>query len=247
MNAIIEGPDLSAEREQNRRERPPSEPLWKSYYHVLYTLVFCALGILLPLSYVVDVRWAELLVIPGSFVAANFVEYVIHRWPMHRKYPGAEVMLKLHMVHHNYFYQDTYQINGFRDYAMIVFPPIVLNILAFGLAPLLGGAVWWLLGKNWALLFYATVMGYYLLMQFIHVACHLDASNKIVAIPGVHYLWKHHEIHHNKRFMAYLNFNFIVPIADFVFATNEQDAKNAQRRVEAAAVSRRAQNAGRVH
>lgn len=246
MNAMVQDPDLSVEREQNLRERPPSEPLWKSYYHVVYTLVFCSLGIYLPLLYLVDVRWGELLMIPASFVAANFVEYVIHRWPMHRKYPGAEVMLKLHMVHHNYFYQDTYQIDGFHDYAMIVFPPIVLNILAFGLAPVLGAAVWWVLGKNSALLFYATVMGYYFLMQVIHVACHLDARNGLLEVPGLRYLWKHHEIHHNKRFMAYLNFNFIVPIADFVFATSEQDSENAQCRVDAQVAKRRSETGGRL-
>lgn len=221
-NNINQGVDVASEQARNVRERPPTPPLWQSYWHVIYTLLFCGFGIAIALRYTSGIRPIEYLIVPGSFVAANFVEYFIHRWPMHRKYPGAKVMLRLHMVHHNYFYQDTYRIQGFRDYAMIVFPPVVLNILAFGLAPLIAVVVWWLLGKNPALLFYASVMGYYLLMQLIHVLCHLDEGNAAANIPGIRYLWIHHNIHHNKRYMTKVNFNFIVPLADMVMGTSAQ-------------------------
>lgn len=214
---------ILSESEMSRRERPLTPPRWHSYYHVTYTLVFCVIGILVPVIYLRDMRPIELLIIPITFAVANFVEYGIHRWPMHRKYPGSEVMLRLHMVHHNYFYEDTYRIEGFNDYAMIVFPPVVLNILAFGLAPILAVATWSLLGMNSALLFYASVMGYYLLMQLIHVLCHVDERSGIAELPGIRYLWVHHKIHHSKRCMTKVNFNFIVPLADLVIGTSTQD------------------------
>ena len=221
--------DPESKRARNIRERPPTPPLWHSYFHVVYTLVFCVVGMSIALYYTNNLRPIEVLIIPVAFVLANFVEYFIHRWPMHRKYPGAEVMLRLHMVHHNYFYEDTYRINGFRDYAMIVFPPIVLNILAFGLAPLIAAGIWWLLGRNAALLFYASVLGYYLLMQLIHVLCHLDPQNKAARIPGIRYLWSHHNVHHTKRCMAKVNFNFIVPLADIVMRTNAKNIDSIKR------------------
>lgn len=221
--------DLASERARNLRERPPTPPLWHSYWHVVYTLVFCVAGMVIPFSYTTNLKPVELLMIPVSFVVANFVEYLIHRWPMHRKYPGAEVMLRLHMVHHNYFYEDTYRINGFRDYAMIVFPPIVLNILAFGLAPLIAVGIWFVFGMNFALIFYASVMGYYLLMQLIHVLCHLDPHDKAANLPGIRYLWNHHNVHHNKRCMAKVNFNFIVPLADIVLRTNAKNVDTTRR------------------
>jgi Fatty acid hydroxylase superfamily len=229
LNSVILQSEPLSEREKNLRERPPTPPVWRSYFHVVYTLVFCIVGMILAVRYTVNLQPIDLLMVPVSFVVANFVEYFIHRWPMHRKYPGAEVMLRLHMVHHNYFYEDTYRINEFRDYAMIVFPPIVLNILAFGLAPLIGAGIWWLLGKNAALLFYASVLGYYLLMQLIHVLCHLDPRNKAAHIPGIRYLWNHHNVHHTKRCMAKANFNFIVPLADIVMGTNAQSVDSIKR------------------
>ena len=229
VNNITPDLDLASERARNIRERPPTPPLWHSYFHVVYTLIFCVGGMAIALIYTTNIQPIELLMIPVSFVLANFVEYFIHRWPMHRKYPGAEVMLRLHMVHHNYFYEDTYQINGFRDYAMIVFPPIVLNILAFGLAPLIAAGILWFFGKNAALLFYASVLGYYLLMQLIHVLCHLDQRNKVVSFPGIRYLWNHHNIHHTKRCMTKVNFNFIVPLADIVVGTSASSLDSMQR------------------
>ena len=212
-----------SERERNRKLRPPTPPRWQSHWHNLYTLTFCTVGIFVPIHYLDPMRPLDWVAIPVTFVIANFVEYAIHRWPMHRKYPGAKIMLDLHMIHHNYFYEDTYKIGRFEDFAMIVFPPIVLNILAFGLVPVLGGIGWWLFGKNTALLFFVTVMGYYLLMQLIHVLCHLDEKHWIVSLPGIHYLWVHHKIHHTKSCMTKVNFNFIVPLADLVIGTSSQD------------------------
>ena len=196
--------------------------MWQSYWHVLYTLIVCGAGILVPLSLLNHFGIIEACIVPISFVVANFAEYYVHRWPMHQRMPGGKALLKLHMVHHNYFYEDTYQINDFRDYAMIVFPPIVLNVVAFVLAPIFALITDALLGRDAALVFYASVFGYYLLMQLIHVLTHVNPEHWVARLPGIHFLWNHHYLHHNKRYMDKINFNFIVPLADIAMGTSVQ-------------------------
>ena len=202
--------------------RLPVPPRRVSDWHIGYTLVFCVAGMIVPSLFIADPRPADFLVIPAAFIVANFVEYIIHRWPLHRKYKGLEFMLDLHMLHHDYFDETTYQIDCYEDFGMIVFPPIVLNMLALVVTPAFCAVAWWLFGRNAALLFYATVMGYYMLMQLLHVLTHLPAGHWIANLPGIHYLWVHHKIHHTRNRMVKVNFNFIVPIADIVFGTSTQ-------------------------
>jgi hypothetical protein len=202
--------------------RPAAPPLWVSYWHVVYTACFCIAGILVPLLFLRNLQPAELLVIPVTFVFANIVEYVIHRWPMHRRYPYAGFMLDLHMLHHRYFFEENYRIDSFLDYGMIVFPPIVLNILAFGVCPPIAAAAWWSIGQNAAFLFLATVLAYYLAMQIIHVSTHVRENHWLLRLPGIRYLWDHHQIHHTRRYMSKTNFNFIVPLTDLMVGTATQ-------------------------
>jgi len=202
--------------------RPDTPPLWVSYYHVVYTALFCAAGMITPLMFIRDPGPLDLLTIPATFVFANFVEYVIHRWPMHRRYPGAGFMMDLHMLHHRYFFEENYRIDSFADFGLIVFPPAVLNILAFGVCPIIFAASWWLLGRNAALLFFATVMAYYTAMQIIHVATHARHDHWILNLPAIRYLWNHHQIHHSRRQMTKVNFNFIIPLADLLARTATQ-------------------------
>lgn len=202
--------------------RLPVPARWVSDWHIGYTLVFCIAGMIVPLLFLSSPKPNEFLIIPIAFLVANFVEYVIHRWPLHHKYKGLEFMLDLHMLHHDYFDETTYQIDRYEDFGMVVFPPIVLNMLAAVVAPAFCAVVWLLLGMNMALLFYATVMGYYLLMQILHVVTHLPEGHWIANLPGMRYLWVHHKIHHTRNRMIKVNFNFIVPIADVLFGTSAQ-------------------------
>lgn len=206
----------------SREARPSQPPLWVSYYHVFYTIIFCCAGIAIPILLMDKLRPLDLIVIPCSVVAANFVEYVIHRWPMHRRYPYAEFMLNLHMIHHRYFLDEHYRIDSFADYSMIVFPPFVLNMLAFGICSIFAAVALLIAGRNVSLLFFTTVMGYYLLMQIIHVFTHVREDHWIASVPGIRYLWTDHRIHHGRRDMAGVNFNFIVPIADVIMGTGTQ-------------------------
>ena len=212
----------SAWASQYDDSRPATPPLWVSYYHVIYTAVFCSAGIIVPLSFVRDLKLLELSIIPLTFVLANAVEYLIHRGPMHHRYPYAGFTMDLHMLHHRYFFEENYRIDSFADFGLIVFPPMVLNAVAFGVCPPFFGITWWLFGRNTALLFLTTVMGYYLAMQIIHVATHARDDHWVLGVPGIRYLWDHHQIHHSRRMMTKVNFNFIIPLTDLLVGTATQ-------------------------
>lgn len=194
-----------------------------SHWVIFYTLIFCIGGMIWSSLYLQDVRPYEWLMIPFTFLLANLIEYGVHRWPMHKSLPGAAFMLRLHMIHHNYFDENEYRLKSYPDYVALVFPAIVLNLLTLTLVIPIAYLVFLVAGKNAALLFIASVMGYYLLMQLIHVATHTDESHWVNSIPGIRYLWRHHFVHHHHSEMVRANYNFIVPVSDWIFGTNKQE------------------------
>lgn len=195
-------------------------------YNVAYTLVFCIAGMLVPFLFADDLTPTQWLAIVPTFLIANFVEYAIHRWPMHHNIKPIAFMLKLHMVHHNYFDENEYYVAKIEDYEMVVFPPFVLNLLTLVVTLPLAGMAYLIAGKNVALIFIATVMAYYLLMQVLHVFAHIPKGHWIHRIPGVNYIRNHHHIHHDHSAMAHANFNFIIPISDWLLGTSQIELKH---------------------
>jgi len=191
-----------------------------SLYHILYTLTVCAVGMSMPFVFGSEISATEWLTIVPTFLLANIVEYGVHRWLMHRHIKYMAFMLKLHMVHHNYFDEAEYYLRTFQDYKMVVFPPVVLNMLTLFITLPLAYVAFLVAGKNVALLFIATVMLYYLLMQILHVFAHTAKNHWIHRVPGIDYLRIHHNIHHDHDEMTRCNYNFVIPLSDWLFDTS---------------------------
>ena len=130
-------------------------------------------------------------------------------------------MFDLHMLHHDYFDHKNYQITKYADMSMVVFPPIVLNMITLTLTPVF--LILRAFSLNVALLFVITIMAYYLVMQVTHATSHVREGHWLLRIPGLHYLWVHHYIHHDKKLMSKWNFGFVVPWSDIVMKTNTLD------------------------
>lgn len=190
-----------------------------SLYIILYTLLVCLFGIYFAIENIHNPTKFVYLAIPVSILIANVVEYLIHRYVMHRSIPGLKIAIRLHMVHHNYFAEQTYCIKKFADFAMIVFPASVINITAFILAPMISIAMGWLFGFNFGYMYYATILVYYLMMQILHIIGHLNDSHIVMKFPIFNNIRVHHKIHHIKTLMTSKNFNFIFPISDKIFGT----------------------------
>src|SRR5437764_8542615 len=77
-------------------------------------------------------RWS-LLTVPITFLYANLVEWLAHRGPMHAPKRLLGLVYRRHtLLHHAFFTHEAMQLEGTRDFKMVLFPPVLL-IFFFGL------------------------------------------------------------------------------------------------------------------
>lgn len=178
-----------------------------------------ALLALLPSGYPPLLAWIAALCV---VLAANFVEYGLHRWPMHRRRRLTQAFFKHHTIaHHRYFTHDTMAMKDSRE-VTFVFPsiPVLLASVAFVLLVL--GALTLTMG-TYIGLFASGVLGLYgILTQVLHLCFHLP--DKWMKLPFLRSrlfqaMKLHHTIHHDLRMMTKWNFNIGFPICDALFGT----------------------------
>lgn len=158
----------------------------------------------------------SLFAVPITFLYANLVEWLAHRGPMHRPRPFLKLVYERHtLLHHAFFTHEAMELEGARDFKMVLFPPVLL-IFFFGLFALpIGLLLNALAGPNVAALFVITALSYYLLYEWLHLGYHFgDRAPRVLAR-----LRRHHAAHHDPRKMSSGNFNITFPICDRLFGT----------------------------
>jgi hypothetical protein len=167
-----------------------------------------------------DVGPLEWLAVPIALAYANLAEYLGHRFPMHRPFPGLSLLYKRHSgQHHRYFTHEAMPIDGLRDLRAVLFPP-VLVVFFFGLfATPVWFALAWLVSKDVAWLFVASGIAYFLNYEILHTAYHLPEGHWLARNALVRRLRWLHTIHHDPRQMASRNFNISYPVCDWLFGT----------------------------
>jgi len=166
-----------------------------------------------------NLRPLEGLALPGVFILANFVEYRLHRGPMHFRWPMMDLVFRRHTLrHHEYFPHDQMGFETSREAYLVLFPfPMIF--LVFGLALPLFLLTWSLTNRNVAGMFLIVAVGYFLLYEWMHLAYHLPEESRIGRSPWLRRLKLHHQIHHNKALMTRYNFNITFPIWDWILGT----------------------------
>jgi hypothetical protein len=170
--------------------------------------------------------WAW-LVLPAVWVFANFFEWTVHRFPMHRPL-HPRLMYRNHaQIHHLAFTDEGMAIEEPRELWLIMMPWYTIVMLLVAASPaamvlgLLGG--WPLVG-----IFYVGALSYFLFYETVHALYHLPAATLARLGVGEHGLFArmraHHAHHHALRRMAHVNFNVTIPLADTVFGTREPPA-----------------------
>jgi hypothetical protein len=170
-------------------------------------------------------RPAQWLLIPAFWVFANFFEWTVHRFPMHRPLV-PRMMYRNHAgIHHGAFGDDSMAMIDPRELFLIMMPwyTIVLLLVAASpvaiVAALLGGA-------PLAGIFYIGALTYFLFYETVHALYHVAPER--LARFGIRpdglfaRMRAHHARHHAPRRMAHVNFNVTVPLADSVFGTRER-------------------------
>ena len=187
----------------------------RTHFALINLLSLAAVGF--ALSRVSNPTTLELLLVPTSFVFANFFEWWIHRGPMHHRTRGFDILFKRHtLTHHVVFEHDSMEVTSPRDLALVLFPPWFLPLALLLTSPIpltltfLGSA-------NLGWLFFASVMAYYLVYEWFHLLHHLPRRHRVVR--ALAFVSRGHVQHHDPAQMTRGNFNVSFPLADWVLGT----------------------------
>jgi hypothetical protein len=183
--------------------------------------------------------------LPTFWVFANFFEWTVHRYPMHRRLV-PRIMFRNHaQVHHGAFADDTMAIEDPRELSLIMMPWYTIVMLLAAVSPVALAAAL-IGGPPMAGIFYVGALSYFCFYETVHALYHLPPHwlARIGIRPGGVFgrMQAHHGRHHAPHRMSHVNFNVTIPLADTVFRTRErQDAfgKTESDTVEGVAARRR--------
>ena len=205
------------------RDRYRAEEIPRRYWgagHLAFVILFSLGGIAIAISQLANVSAWAWLTVPVTFLYANLVEYLGHRFAMHRKLPGLGLIYRRHAGQHHRFFTDQHmELDSAHDFRAVLFPPLLV-IFFFGLFAFPVGMVIAMSGSaNVAWLFVATALAYYLNYELLHLTYHLPRESRLARLPGLARLKRLHQRHHNPKLMARFNFNITYPIFDRLFRT----------------------------
>jgi sterol desaturase/sphingolipid hydroxylase (fatty acid hydroxylase superfamily) len=177
-------------------------------------------------------RPLDWLGVPAFFLVANFVEWMVHRNPMHRPLQ-PRIMYRNHaQLHHLAFTERDMDITRSAELGLIMMPWYTMLGLFVVTSPLmvLAGL---LRGPGLAGVFLLTAVAYFLTYETLHALYHLpDATLDRAGIGRLktfRRLQAHHTHHHRLGRMAHVNFNVTFPLMDRLFGTSEKADLNLKR------------------
>jgi|GEM_PF-400767 len=220
--------EIAAQRAVHRSQRPPSLLVGWRHFAAIGALGFAATA--LAWRMVRATAWWEWAAIPAGFLFANFVEWLAHRYPMHRPLKPLSIMYEMHALrHHRLFTEAAMEAEAASDFDMVLFSPQSLAFFMLGVAAPTAALCFAFVSRNAGFLFTALAVDYYVLYECFHLAYHLPESCWVGRLPGMARLRRHHTHHHDLRLMADWNFNVTFPIFDRVFGTHWERAQGGRR------------------
>ncbi|BDG05974.1 sterol desaturase family protein [Anaeromyxobacter oryzae] len=209
-----------ASRAELRDELLSRIPRWYTpWLHLAFPAIVGLAIAVFALSRIGDLRAWQLALVPLFLVFGNAVEWHAHRGLLHRRTRFIEVLYVRHTPqHHAVYVADDMAIRSARELKLILLPAYgVLAILALT-SPITIALV--RLGQpNLGALWVASVVGYVLGYEWLHLAYHLPEHSVIGRLRLVRKLRRHHQLHHAPHLMQRWNFNVTVPLWDVVRGT----------------------------
>ncbi|HEX9295259.1 MAG TPA: sterol desaturase family protein [Polyangiaceae bacterium] len=195
-------------------------PRYSGVLHFAFTSLASLAVIALAASQVEAPTVVELLTVPITFLFANYVEYMGHKGPMHRRRRGLSLLFERHtQQHHRYYTHESMTYQGTRDFKMVLFPPLMLLFFLGGVAAPVGAVLFLVSTRNVALLYVVTAMSYFLTYEWLHLCHHTPTQGVLGKIGVLRRLRTHHQGHHDPARMTSGNFNITFPICDWLFGT----------------------------
>jgi hypothetical protein len=168
------------------------------------------------------------LLLPAFWLFANFFEWTVHRFPMHRPLQ-PRIMYRNHaQVHHGAFTDEDMPIQNPRELWLIMMPWYTIVMLLIGASPVAVVAAL-VGGLPLAGIFYVGALSYFMFYETLHALYHLPPETLARWGIGGHGIFArlraHHAHHHSMRRMAHVNFNVTIPLADTVLGTREKSPR----------------------
>ena len=196
---------------------------YNGWLHVVLIYVIGFTALYVYAANVADVRWWEWCTIPTVVLVANFFEWSVHRYVMHRpsNVPVLRAVYTRHtLMHHQFFTEEEMRFAGNEDWRVTFFPPYALVVFTLSSIPpaLIAGLV---ISSNVGWLLITTTTSMYLIYEFMHFCCHVNDNWFVRNMPFVNTIRRHHAAHHNQGIMMERNMNLTFPIMDYLFATSD--------------------------
>jgi hypothetical protein len=195
-------------------------PRWYSpWAHLLCTAGLGVVVLGMALRRLHAVRPAEFLMIPAVFVLSNCLEWLAHRFLMHRRSPPLVVLYDRHTPeHHRVYVRGDMAMRSFRELRLVLIPALGVLTIVLTALPFASLAAY-CFGSNAGWLFLVTTSSYVVSYELLHLLYHLPASHPAARLRIVRLLAEQHAAHHDPRLMQRYNFNVTVPLADSMFGT----------------------------
>ena len=186
--------------------------------HVSTLLVAATIALSLAVAGIQHATLTEWGVVPGTFLLANFAEWLLHLRVLHEpRWP--RVAYERHAkTHHVLYTNESFSIRSPRELRFVLMPwyGLIAMLISVGPVALALGFAW---SVNAALFFVAVSVAYYLTYETLHALYHLPPGTPIARSRAVQVLAKLHRAHHQPELMHKCNFNVTFPIADAVLGT----------------------------
>jgi sterol desaturase/sphingolipid hydroxylase (fatty acid hydroxylase superfamily) len=197
---------------------------YSPWRHMALTLALATGLATLGVALAARARAADWLGLPVFLVIANFIEWMVHRNPMHRPL-RPRLLYKNHaQLHHLAFTDANMVIDRTTDLGLIMMPWYTMLGLFVVASPIMAIAGV-LRGPGLAGVFLLGAVGYFLCYETLHALYHLpDATLDragIGRLRAFRRLQAHHRHHHILGRMAAVNFNVTIPLMDRLFGTLE--------------------------
>ena len=173
-------------------------------------------------------RPIDWVLMPIFFVVANFMEWTVHRFPMHRPLQ-PRIMYRNHaQLHHIAFTDGNMPITRAPELGLVMMPWYTMLGLFVVASPVMIVAGF-LRGRGLAGVFVLGAVAYFLCYETMHALYHLpDATlNRMLIGRSRTFrgLQAHHHHHHELKRMSEVNFNVTFPLMDRIFGTSERGQK----------------------
>lgn len=179
-------------------------------------------GILVWYGSTVAFRPGAWVALPLGLVFANFIEWVFHRFPMHKRQRFLDRFFRHHtLMHHRYFDAVDTDVTSKKELYFVLttahanaVTTLVLAGVFFGMRGLFGADV--------AVIASLAFVGYAIALEALHAAFHLPERWQQfwpMRTRLIRALRRHHIAHHDPRHMNRYNFNIVVPFADVLLGT----------------------------